>query len=85
MAPPAGTVHCLTEAGEELYTFNTSLEAPAFISSTQYGRVVVSDWKNHIVRVYSKQGKVSERSQGKVSERSQGKVSERSFQTGQGQ
>ena len=54
----SGTVHALTESGEELYSFKTSLEGPAFISATPYGRIVISDWKNHIVRVYSKQGKV---------------------------
>ena len=52
-----GTIHIFNENGDELHQFAATLEAPAYVTvSKQTGNIIVSDWKNHLIRVFSPKG-----------------------------
>ena len=50
-------IHCLNPSGEEVYNFNSNLEAPSYLASNERDHVIVSDWKQNVIRVYERGGR----------------------------
>ena len=55
----SGMIHGFDERGNGLWQFRSDCEAPGYVASIPGGGVVVSDWKQHRVKVFSSDGRMT--------------------------
>jgi len=55
-----GCVHIFNMEGVEVKKFSSNLEAPAYVTTSPAGNsIVLSDWKQNIIRMYDEEGRTS--------------------------
>lgn len=52
-----GEVICLDDQGFKTRSFPIMCEAPGYVTCCPNGNIVVSDWKQHVVKIFSPKGK----------------------------
>ena len=53
-----GEVVCLDEQGFKTRSFPIMCEAPGYLTCCPNGNIVVTDWKQHVVKIFSQKGKL---------------------------
>ena len=53
-----GDVVCLDLQGFKTRSFPIMCEAPGYLTCCSNGNIVVSDWKQHVVKIFSSKGKL---------------------------